>query len=463
MTELSSMNPLHRRRFEALAGYTRNPHTAPLIEEVAWYESGNERLLGLVAVDLVDDDFSAAVLARDAFGRYRAIDVQVSHATEALALDWLSEAMARHVERPEVEYYQGDEAGKQIDFFTPMVSEAMLAAAFKRLTTTRGYTPAVGLLRELMHYFQDPDGNFVQQFQSTGFDARIWELYLYASFTELGYGFERSHPAPDFHCVGPLGDFFVEAATVNPTIGVDYATLQARADYYDAYVPIKFGSVLYSKLKKRYWDLTHVQGKPLVIAVQDFHAPGSMTWSLNGLIEHLYGVRQIAEPPGSGTIISVPIESHTFDGRTIETRFFAKDGAQHISAVIANPNGTLTKFNRMGFLAGFGDRDIQMIRTGYGYRGGSASPENFRAYVNHPNYEETWCEGMCVFHNPFAAAALPPDSVPGVAHYHLTNGQIYGHLPPFHPTASMTQVIVPTASEERHSEPTASKEPTNGE
>ena len=43
-----------------------------------------------------------------------------------------------------------------------------------------------------MHYFQDVDGNFVQQFQSTGFDARLWELYLYALFTEQGYGFESN-------------------------------------------------------------------------------------------------------------------------------------------------------------------------------------------------------------------------------------------------------------------------------
>ena len=60
----------------------------------------------------------------------------------------------------------------------------------------------------MMHYFEDVDRNFIQQFQSDGFDARIWELYLYALLNELGYGLDRAHAAPDFHCQGLLGDFF---------------------------------------------------------------------------------------------------------------------------------------------------------------------------------------------------------------------------------------------------------------
>jgi hypothetical protein len=63
---------------------------------------------------------------------------------------------------------------------------------FEHLTTGDGYSPALGIIRELMHYFDDADGNFVEQFQTTAFDARLWELYLYALFTELGYLRRRS-------------------------------------------------------------------------------------------------------------------------------------------------------------------------------------------------------------------------------------------------------------------------------
>jgi hypothetical protein len=40
--------------------------------------------------------------------------------------------------------------------------------------------------------------------------------------------------------------------------------------------PIRLGSALYSKLQKRYWDLPHVAGKPLVFAIQDFPEPESL-------------------------------------------------------------------------------------------------------------------------------------------------------------------------------------------
>jgi len=41
----------------------------------------------------------------------------------------------------------------------------------------------------MMRFYEDTDGNFVEQFQTTAFDACIWELYLFATFTELGYSY----------------------------------------------------------------------------------------------------------------------------------------------------------------------------------------------------------------------------------------------------------------------------------
>src|SRR5437773_12369221 len=118
----------------------------------------------------------------------------------------------------------------------------------------------------MMHYFEDVDGNFIQQFQSDGFDARIWELYLYALLTELGYGFDRAHAAPDFHCQGLLGDLFIEATTVNPSdppLEVEDADREA---YFAHYVPLKYGSVLLSKLRRKYWEQAHMAGRPLALA-----------------------------------------------------------------------------------------------------------------------------------------------------------------------------------------------------
>ena len=36
------------------------------------------------------------------------------------------------------------------------------------------------MLADIAATFNDKDGNFVKDFQTAGFDARIWELYLHA-------------------------------------------------------------------------------------------------------------------------------------------------------------------------------------------------------------------------------------------------------------------------------------------
>ena len=51
-------------RFNALAGYAREPMAPYFGEEVAWFEHGAERVLGVVVRDVTDDDFEEEVIAR---------------------------------------------------------------------------------------------------------------------------------------------------------------------------------------------------------------------------------------------------------------------------------------------------------------------------------------------------------------------------------------------------------------
>jgi len=60
-----------------------------------------------------------------------------------------------------------------------------------------------------MRWYEDVDGNFIEQFQTTGFDARIWELYLFAAFRELLYAIDRTHTAHRF--------FFASTLALNST------------------------------------------------------------------------------------------------------------------------------------------------------------------------------------------------------------------------------------------------------
>lgn len=69
-----------------------------------------------------------------------------------------------------------------------------------------------------MRWYPDRDGNFIQQFQSEAYDARIWELYLWATLVSLDYAAELPEPAPDLVALGVGGRLTIEATTVNPSM-----------------------------------------------------------------------------------------------------------------------------------------------------------------------------------------------------------------------------------------------------
>jgi hypothetical protein len=277
-------------------------------------------------------------------------------------------------------------------------------------------------------------------------------LYLFAALHELGYAFDRSFPAPDYLCNGLKGRFFVEAVTVNPTIlngaSIECGPPQDRAEYrryLEEYLPIKFGSALYSKLKRRYWDLPHVADEPIVLAIQDFHFPHSMAWSEPSVAPYLYGRRFTARHDEAETLIieSKTIDKHSWGDKVIPSGFFFQPGAEHISAVLTNSQGTISKFNRMGFLAGFGSRLVEMTRVGtrYVHDRNADRPAPFMQQVHSSEFSETWVEGMNVYHNPRALVPLRPQMLPTAAHHRLTDrGMLGSVIPDFHPYGSETLI-----------------------
>lgn len=64
-------------------------------ENVAWFATGDQRLLGVVVRDRYDDDFGWITLRQDRAGRYRAFDLEVSHPTVAIATNRLHAALRR--------------------------------------------------------------------------------------------------------------------------------------------------------------------------------------------------------------------------------------------------------------------------------------------------------------------------------------------------------------------------------
>src|SRR5208337_5464021 len=109
-----------------------------------------------------------------------------------------------------------------------------------------------------------------------GFDSRLWELCLYCYLTEEELFLRREYNAPDFMVMKYGETVAIEAVIVgrkreNParylrTMPIPKTPDDVMAEHEND-MPIRFGSPLYRKLQKKYWELPHVAGKPIVFAI----------------------------------------------------------------------------------------------------------------------------------------------------------------------------------------------------
>jgi len=446
------MRPISRIRFDALAGYARHPRTVQTADELAYFEHADERVLGILIRDKADGDFAGIVMARDELMQYRWTCMTSFETKERWARAKLRPMMEQAALAPDEEHHQGHKKRTPVDFYTPVEPLERLNPNFRSLTEQHGWRPARGIIEPMMRWYEDADGNFVQQFQTTGFDARLWELYIFAALVEMGFVRDRKHAAPDFIASGLAGQIAIEAVTVNPTLDKSgnvvppppTDTDEQMLAFLREYMPIKFAGPLTTKLNKEYWAKEQVREIPFTIAVQDFSAPGSMIVTRPALQLYLYGFDQDIEdgPNGQGIIHPRRVTAHKWNEKEIASGFFFLPGAENISAVLFSSSGTMSKFNRMGYAAGFDTQGVVMMREGYAYQN---SPE--AEYFSHeigPGYSETWVEGLDVYHNPRAVNPISPDLLPGAAHHRLlSSGIVESLLPEWHPVGSRTIIGQP--------------------
>jgi hypothetical protein len=245
-----------------------------------------------------------------------------------------------------------------------------LGDAFKLLVTTMNHRPALMAIGETYLAMPRPDDNFVSDFRTGNFDSRLWELYLLAAFREQGVLVTQDQPSPDFFIERAGHQCYVEAVTANPVERVPGFSPPAHAPDNNADrvlgpPAVRFAKTLRSKLQREYEELSHVQGNSFALAIADFHAPGSMTWSRVALPSYLYGVHpQIADGPDGRRAIG-PSASLLRGKDAIPAGLFRDPAMAHLSAVIFSNAATISKFGRMGFLAGWRPPGLKMVRYGH--------------------------------------------------------------------------------------------------
>lgn len=448
-----TVHPISRARFEALAGYSRLPSAALFGREFAWYESEDGRFVATIVVD-TDGEFVAIVLAPDMQERLRALMADPGHLDAASAQTAIERFVAANANSDYDELRrQDDDTRAPVDFFTPVVKASRLHPDFRSLAENRGYVPARAVIERMMRWYDDVDGNFVEQFQTTGFDARMWELYLFAALKESNLAIDRPNPAPDFLASGLAGTLAIEATTINPSVvdgkpapSTRPAPAEDASAYRHHYLPIRYAGPLTFKLGKKDWLHSDAAGHPFAIAIQDFHDYMSMTYSGSALPEYLYGLRHEShtDPSGHLDVTPVRVKQHRWNNKKVDSGFFNQPDAENVSAVIFNALGTISKFDRMGVQAGFGRDDVELVHVGTVADPDvdAGAPQMFREVVSTQS-KEMWGDGMHVFHNPHALHPLDPRVLPYAAHHRLrADGQLETNArkPPL--IASRTAIVV---------------------
>lgn len=446
------MRRITQTQFDAYC-YARQPLVRAMLKEVAWFEAGDRKLLATVIFDQIDSDYGHILLGRDSRRMFRCISVSKEFfKTVEEAEDFLESEIKAYVDDGNELYPQGDEKHAPNEILEPVVEEDKLHPYFKVLINEPRFEAARNLIKEVVYSYVDPDGHYIKEFQTQGFDARIWELFLYVYLYDVGFEFIHEHAAPDYHISFYGNECCIEAVTVNAGQNPerpDAKQPETREEILaltDDYLPIKFGSSLYSKLQKRYWEKEHVIGKPLIIAIHDLHMPGSMGWSRTALSEYLYGRRiRLVEDGGKKKVVNETIEKHSWEGKEIPSHFFNLPDNENISAVLFTNAATITKFNRMGKLAGLGGKDVHLIRTGHLFDPDpdALEPIQFSHDVDSPEYEETWSDSLMMFHNPKALNPVNPEWFGTISHTWVDEetGEFRGCHQPYDVLSSITMTL----------------------
>jgi len=426
----------------------RSPLASYVIKEVDWFRIDGYNLLCFIAIDLTDKDFYAMIMAPNKYHQYAPLDFNCNFKTKEDALKWMASSIKSKILKNDFTVEDPDH--HYLDVFSIKVSPEKLNPSFQILNTAPGYSSAKDLIISLLSSFDDQDGNFVKDFQSTGFDSRMWEIYLTYFFKENEFSINNPSNIPDF-CLEKYGcELFVEAVTVgrnkdNPKkILIESESEEGIRirNYTTEEMALRFGSPLHSKKKKNYPQLKHVKGKPFAIAIADFYEEFSMQASYNAILEYLYGYSYSHYYEANGDLHVVPKEVKPYKKGNveIESGFFNQDGNEEISGVFFSNTGTISKFLRVGLSSGYGKSDLAIEQFGvkYHHDPNATKPDYFKRIFRYWKGSEAWSEGMNLYHNPNALYPIPVDLFPDIAHHNFIDGKFQSIIPDFYPYWSST-------------------------
>jgi hypothetical protein len=349
--------------------------------------------------------------------------------------------------------------------FNPSAPKKQLHPSYKLVQSSPRNKSTRRLMNDAFGRFVEKDGNFVEQFQTTGFNTRTFELYVSELLHDEGCAFEGAEPQPDF-CASKNGvKIAIECTTANPAGSAVrvYEPTNEKDDNLENIrlrqeneVPIRVAGALRNKMQHRldkktkpsaYWEPPHVAGHPFILAIQTFHEHGSLSFSNAAVVRYLYGIEQKPswDAAGNLVIITEKVVEHSHDGKVIPSGFFELPDSENVSAVLWTNAGTVPKFTRMALSGPYPDEDVSMIRYGcrIDHDPNAHNPLPFVYIVGEPCAPtETWGQEANLFHNPKAKHPLPIDLFETVTNSELADGRYVDHVTEdFKPIMSVSNLV----------------------
>lgn len=306
-----------------------------------------------------------------------------------------------------------------MDLFTPVIDDDRLHKNFTSILV-----PFRKAERELFESwcegFVDRDGKLVKEFQTT-FNSTFWEIYLYAVFKEYKFTVDWSHSSPDFLVSNDKSEIVIEAVTANSahnkpnewdkTFSQEELECLRRFKKLNTEAIIRLANAIFSKsrfFKQKYRTLSHVRGKPFVLAVAPFEQPHfnhQYDRPIKALLYDYYVDEDLfldnpSQYPNGPPAISLGFVEKE-NGSEIQLGIFNDESMSEISAIIFSCVATWGKLSAMSDNP---ETNTQVYSTW-------ATPPNgvpVKRRCSPKEHGETILDGLQIFHNPNARYPVDP-------------------------------------------------------
>lgn len=296
-----------------------------------------------------------------------------------------------------------------MDLFTPIVSETQQHHNFHTITKQNNQFNS-DVMNEWASGFQDRDGKFVKEFQTT-FDSSFWELYLFAALKQFGMKVDFSVPSPDF-LVTTHGGVNIEATVALHAQGTPSEYSERRVEdiprdlnELNRQTMLRIRNSIdtkHKKYSKLYAALDHVRNRPFVLAITAFDSPYARLACQRAIEAVLYGYyvdeeRFLRE---GGTLQSNRLTSVRKNNLSeVPLAVFGMEEFTWLSAVIFSSCASWGKVRALS-----GDPNPNIFFEAVKLNTNSVVPHVIRARKS--QYSESLLDGLRIYHNPSATHKL---------------------------------------------------------